>query len=259
MVESNGRGTLSILVLWETGHELVLVKPSGMATELTRDPKRVSLLARVQDVYPRARLPHRLDRVTRGLVVVAKTDKAIAWHSARIREGAWGKVYLARVRASADLSRLVGTHKLHLRKRGKRAEIVRSGGKRALTEILTWSPAPNRHDEAHVLVRLLTGRYHQIRATLAHLGAPLVDDWLYGTSPGQEAERFYLEHAALRFVPCGESMPRIVHWRDDPNREPMDADLHGRLNDLLTAWEAEGARPMGGSSAEERGDQSASA
>ena len=259
MVENSGRGSLSIPILWETEHELVLVKPSGMATELTSDPKGVSLLAQVQAVYPGARLPHRLDRVTRGLLVVARTDEAIAWHNAQIREGAWEKIYLARVRAPGDLRGLVGTHRLHLRKRGRRAEIVRSGGKRALTEILAWSPAPDAHDEAHVLVRLLTGRHHQIRATLAHLGAAVVDDWLYGTSSDRKTERFYMEHAALRFVPCGASGPRIAHWREDPDREPMDARLRGRLDELMQAWEAEGARTMGGPDAEERGDQGASA
>ncbi|MBU0595803.1 hypothetical protein KJ567_03865, partial [Candidatus Bipolaricaulota bacterium] len=215
------RDDLELSILWETPHELVLVKPAGMATELTSDPNGVSLISRIRTTFPDAKLPHRLDRVTRGLVVVARTDEAIVWHNQQIRRGEWEKTYLARVSAEANPDRLLGVHTLHLRTVRGRAEVVRSGGKQVVTEILAWAVAPDSESEAHVLIRLLTGRFHQIRATMAHLGAPLVDDWLYGTSPGREHERFYLEHAALRFRPHGAATASIVHWRGDPEREPI--------------------------------------
>jgi 23S rRNA-/tRNA-specific pseudouridylate synthase len=240
MTEHADQRTFEVPVLWQTEHEAVLAKPAGMATELTSDPKGVSLLSRVRVARPEAKLPHRLDRVTRGLVVVALTKEAIAWHNEQIRDGAWEKIYLARVRANVPLDPLQGTHTLHLKRAAGRAEVVRCGGKRASTEILAWAPTPDRAEEAHVLIRLLTGRYHQIRATLAHLGAPLVDDWLYGVSPGRARERFYLEHVALRFVPCGESAPRIAHWREDPDRESIAAPLRGVLDALLAEWEPRG-------------------
>ena len=249
MIDRSGFG---LPALWETKDEIVLVKPAGMATELTSDPKGVSLLSRVRAVHPGANLPHRLDRVTRGLVVVALTSDAIAWHNEQIREGLWEKIYLARVRAEANLDALVGTHKLHLKRVGGRAAIVRSGGKRALMEILSWAPAPGRSDEAHVLIRLHTGRYHQIRATMAHLGAPLVDDWRYASSPGRDRERFYLEHVALRFTPCGEGTSRGIHWREDPDRESIAPALRGALDGLLAEWAEDGVVVIGGSDAEKR-------
>jgi len=137
------RDRLGLPILHETAHELVAVKPAGMATELTSDPNGVSLISRVRTavrVGVTPRLPHRLDRVTRGLVVVALTDEAIAFHNAQIREGAWEKIYLARVATSdaASLDTLMGFHTLHLRRARGRAEVVRSGGKRAITELLAW-------------------------------------------------------------------------------------------------------------------------
>jgi len=249
------RTKLNLPVLLETAHEMAVVKPAGMATELSRDPKGTSLLSRVKAATPagsRPKLPHRLDRVSRGIVIVALTEEAIAYHGRQIQERAWDKIYLARCLAPADREPgdLLGQHKLHLRPQSGRARVVRSGGKQSLTEILDVAPVPNVDGEIHALVRLLTGRFHQIRATMAHLGAPLVDDWIYGTSPGRGKERFYLEHTALRFTPYESPTPCIVHWSGDPHRERLDPKLQTRLDEFLARWENEGATRIGGHHAE---------
>jgi len=227
-----------------------VVKPAGMATELSRDTKGTSLLSQVKTAAARShpKLPHRLDRVSRGIVIVALTKRSIAHHNQQILERAWDKIYLARCLAPAgrEPDDLLGQHKLHLRPQGGRARVVRSGGNQALTEILDVAPAPDIDGEIHVLVRLLTGRFHQIRATLAHLSAPLVDDWVYSTSPGRRKERFYLEHIALQFMPYESTAPCIVHWRDDPHRERIDTRIQTYLNGILTQWENEGATRIGG-------------
>jgi 23S rRNA pseudouridine1911/1915/1917 synthase len=242
---------LNLPILMETPHEMAVIKPSGMATELSRDPKGKSLLSRVKAAAPATyhpKLPHRLDRVSRGIVVLALDSESIAFHNAQIQDRAWDKIYLARCLApiEQDVDELIGKHKLHLRPQAGRARVVRSGGKQALSEILAIAPTPDRDGESHVLIRLLTGRFHQIRATMAHLGIPLVDDWLYGTSPGRDSERFYLEHTALQFLPFGSSTPCIVHWSEDPHRERIDPLLKACLDELLARWENEGAIRMGG-------------
>jgi 23S rRNA-/tRNA-specific pseudouridylate synthase len=240
------RGKLRLPILFESEHELVVVKPAGMATELTSDPNGVSLLSRVRTAVPDGvvpRLPHRLDRVTRGIVVVALSEDAIRFHNERLREGAWEKIYLARVGLlSTDRPEsLIGAHKLHLRTRGGRTHVVRSGGKRAITEVLAVAPAPDRDGEGHALLRLHTGRTHQIRAAMAHLGAPLVDDWLYDSTAKREGARFYLEHIALRFVPYEMRRPRVIHRRDDPDREAMAPTMRAALDRRLEEWEARDA------------------
>jgi 23S rRNA pseudouridine1911/1915/1917 synthase len=240
------RDCLGLPVLLDTPHELVLAKPSGMATELTSDPKCTSLLSRVRSAMPSGRtprLPHRLDRVTRGIVVVALTDEAIRFHNAQIREGGWTKLYLARVRYPREksLDDLVGLHRFHLRRRAGRAEVVRSGGKRAITEVIAVAGATDRDDEVHALLRLHTGRYHQIRVSMAALGTPLVDDWLYDPDAVRHGDRFYLEHIALRFMPFGAGGRRTIHRRDDPDRDPIDPALRTALDERLEAWEAEDA------------------
>ena len=107
----------------------------------------------------------------------------------------------------------------------------------AITEILALAPAPDRANEAHALLRLHTGRYHQIRATMAYLGAPLASDWLYGSPASSRSDRFYLEHIALRFTPYGEGRPQALHQREDPDREAIDPGLRTALDQHLKAWE----------------------
>ena len=240
------RERLGVPVLFESEHEIVVIKPAGMATELTSDPKGVSLCSRVRAAVPSdvtPKLPHRLDRVTRGIVVVALSNDAIRFHNEQLRAGAWEKIYLARLDASRseDVERLIGAHKVHLRARDGRSEVVRSGGKRAITEVLAVAPTPDRRDEVHVLLRLHTGRYHQIRTTMAHLGVPLVDDWLYGSVPRREGGRFYLEHAALRFASYGVTRPGAIHLREDPDREAIAPALRAALDRRLEEWEAQDA------------------
>lgn len=219
---------LGLFILAQTDGDLIVVKPAGTACALTSDPRGVSLVRRVAACAPpgaAVALPHRLDRVARGIVVVTLCAEAAAFHGERIRRGEWGKFYLARLPRPVG----EGEHRLHLRQVGMRAEVVRSGGRPARLEVLLCRPAPARPGEFHALIRLLTGRFHQIRATMAHLGAPLVGDALYGGPAGP----FFLEHTLLRHAEFPTGAPRVAHWREDPDREPVDPAIRARLDDLL--------------------------
>jgi len=103
------RMKLNLPILMETAHEMAVVKPSGMATELSRDPKGKSLLSRVKSAAPadyQPKLPHRLDRVSRGIVVVALSKEAIIHHNQQIQARAWDKIYLKRCLLEECASRI---------------------------------------------------------------------------------------------------------------------------------------------------------
>jgi len=258
MIERIGQSgkVASLPVLFRSEHELVVVKPAGVASELTSDPRGSSLVSRIQAHEARfenARLPHRLDRVTRGLIVIALTDEAIAHHNEKIRLGLWKKLYLACVHRpdSSRVDDLLGMHRLYLRTRGRQAHVVRSGGRPAWTEVLAAAPVPGRLDRLHLLIQLHTGRMHQIRVTLAHLGTPLVGDWLYGRD-GDDERDFYLEHTLLRFAPVDQDS-MAIHWQEDPDRPDLAPELWQRLDGIRMEWTREtmDGRPNG----EECGDQ----
>ena len=213
-------------VVHRTDRDAVIVKPAGLSCEAPsrggNAPETLLVQARALLGWPDAQLPHRLDRPTRGFVVIARDAAAVAAHNEAIREGRWTKRYIARISASGagrgtrDAAMLVGPHRAYLRREGKVARVVRSGGDPSSLSVDAVAPAPGRQGEWHALVTLGTGRYHQIRAMLASLGFPLAGDRDYGGAPGT----MYLEHASLRFPSLAGGEVTLAE-RHDPGREPV--------------------------------------
>jgi 23S rRNA-/tRNA-specific pseudouridylate synthase len=184
------------MLLQVTPHELVVFKPAGLPSEMPRDPRADSLVNRLRaGGFDSLRLVHRLDAPTSGVMIVARTLDAAAHYSGEIAARRWQKVYVAEVAAPVARARaLIGEHRAYLSTQGRKAIVVRSGGKPSFLTIATVAPVPDASGRSHVLVRLHTGRFHQIRVMLASLGAPLAGDEMYGGAP---SDRFYLEHVLL--------------------------------------------------------------
>lgn len=208
-------------VVHYSAHAVVAVKPAGLPCEMPRDAVADSLTGRLNRAgWGPLRLVHRLDAVACGLVLMARSREAAAFFSAEIEARRWLKLYVARVAVPIDsAASLTGPHKAYLKTSGARAEVVRAGGKPSFLEVLAAAPAADDAAHCHVVVQLHTGRFHQIRAMLAHAGAPLVGDALYGGPPG----RVYLEHAVLGAFAPGTSAWTVWEAPPHADREPWSA------------------------------------
>ncbi len=221
-------------VLWASPHERVVYKPAGVVSELTSDPLNRSILSQIRAEFPGARLPHRLDQVSSGILVAALTPESIKHHNLSIEDQSWKRLYIARVRKPDSPDELIGDHKSYLKRRRHRRgpdrmEVVQSGGQPSRLRVLAVEDAPLYPGQSHALIELQAGRFHQIRVMLSTRGFPLVGDQLYGGTGGV----VFLEHIRLRFRPFGAKAERSVFDENAPERESVSP----ALLECIAAWE----------------------
>ena len=136
---------------------------------------------------------NRLDKGTSGLLVIARHAHSQRLLSAQLHTGGFIREYLAVTEGVPKDAQ--GVIRAPIAKEGEGAKrCVRENGKPAVTHYRVEQTAGNR---ALVRLRLETGRTHQIRVHMAHIGCPLVGDYLYGQEEAQLPGRFALHSAFL--------------------------------------------------------------
>src|SRR5215467_3740550 len=144
---------------------------------------------------------HRLDKDTTGLMVVAKTDRAHASLTRQFadhgRTGAMRRGYLAFVWGTPDRPRGTVDKPLGRHPHARDKMAVRADGREAVThwqKLETFAGADGKAVASLLACELETGRTHQIRVHLAHIGHPLMGDSVYG--PGFKTKAAKLPKAA---------------------------------------------------------------
>ena len=170
---------------------LVVNKPSGLLCQPGLGAALAdSLITRLQQQWPQARLVHRLDRDTSGLLLVALTPELHRALSRLFAERRIEKRYVADVEGVPAASE--GVIELSIAKRQHRPPLygVDPGGKPCCTHWRLQHRAPGC---SRLELRPITGRSHQLRVHLQAIGHPILGDPLYG----QPADRLHLHAAAL--------------------------------------------------------------
>ncbi|NLF22733.1 MAG: RluA family pseudouridine synthase [Lentisphaerae bacterium] len=179
---------LPLDVVFEDADILVLDKPPGLVVHPAPGHEGGTLvnalLHHCDDLsgvggVERPGIVHRLDRDTSGLLVVAKHDAALNALAAQFQEGRVSKVYLAIVHGcpvppAGRIETTIGRHPVDR----KRMAVDPPRGKRAVSHYAVVEPLGAL---TLLQVRIETGRTHQIRVHLAHLGLPIVGDPVYGS------------------------------------------------------------------------------
>ena len=182
-------------VLFEDNHLLAVFKPAGWLTQPT--PKETESLEtwakdfikkrdeKPGNVYLHA--VHRLDKPVSGIVLFAKTSKALSRLNETLRGKKWEKIYFAEVEGELPDEEGVLENRLS---HGDHEAIEDPKGKLCR---LQYTKRQNG-----VEIKLETGRYHQIRAQLALAGCPIKGDVKYGGRPLAHGE-IKLSHVRLSF------------------------------------------------------------
>lgn len=197
-------------ILWQDEHLLLCNKPAGLTVHPCPSCPENTLVQRLLHHFPRLReqeglrpgVVHRLDKDTSGLLLVALDEPTRLRMSEAFARREVHKEYLALVQGvppqTGTCREPLGRHPTA---KVKMAVVPENrGGKAAHSDwrVLWSSP---RKDFSLVAVRIHTGRTHQIRVHMAHIGHPLLGDMVYGAGkPEKGLEGQCLHARTLKFI-----------------------------------------------------------
>lgn len=193
------RSDKEIEILYHDNHLLICEKPAPLLTQPDQTGREslISLLIKqLQKELDKEKIflhpIHRLDKLVSGIVLCARSSKALQRLQKQQREKKITKIYIAEV--EGKIIEEEGTLTNWLEHKKHKAEIS-DKGKRAS---LHWKVVERKEKSTLVEITLHTGRYHQIRAQCAAFSHPVVGDGKYGSR--YNYDRILLHHAKISFM-----------------------------------------------------------
>lgn len=209
-------------IIFEDYYLLAINKPGGLSSEsgkerhpsaehealmyFTQQLQKNSSSKRLKET-PYLRAVHRLDRVSSGVLVFAKTKQALSAMMLQFEQRSIEKIYRAVVEKQPPSPSGHLVNWILKDESGRKALISEKQVRDSQHCILDYITLPAEGGSTLLELHPKTGRFHQIRAQLAYLGCPIAGDVLYGGKPWKD-HQVKLHAQALRFThpKTGEAM-----------------------------------------------------
>ena len=237
---------IDIDCVYQDDHMLVVNKPAGLVVHPGAGNPDGTLLNALLHHYPdnraiaRAGIVHRLDKDTSGLMVVARTEKARLGLIDQLVDHSLYREYTAvcqgRIISGGTVDEPIGRDK-----QGRRKMTVNMLGKEAITH---YRVSDRYRHHSLLSVRLETGRTHQIRVHMAHLGFTLVGDPVYGRRLAIPGDCTNELETALRNFKRQALHATCIEYRHPESQELQrwQAPLPNDLEDLIVALNSDNER-----------------
>ena len=195
---------MTLNIMYEDEDILVISKKSGIVVHYANSHTGDTLVDGIINQFPdiknvgdpdRPGIVHRLDKETSGLIVIAKNNLSYKTLKQMFKDRKIKKEYIGIVTGSTPqkgrIDAPIGRHPL---KKIKRAVI--EGGKEALT---SYEKLMENQGLTLLLIKIQTGRMHQIRVHLSSIGHPIYGDTLYSSSRNFKPDRLFLHASRINF------------------------------------------------------------
>ena len=195
-------------VLYEDNHIIIVNKESGeiVQGDKTGDiPLSETVKAYIKEKYAKPGevflgVVHRLDRPVSGLVVFARTSKALARLNDMFRNNEVHKTYWALCCGKPSPESALLTDWMTRNEKLNKSFIAKGPGGEAKEAKLRYKFLKSTERYHLIEVELLTGRHHQIRCQLSHIGCPIKGDLKYGAPRSNPDGGISLHARSIRFV-----------------------------------------------------------
>ena len=166
-------------IIAETDHWIALNKPSGLLSIPDRKQSEPSLKDWLNEKYGKVWIVHRLDKFTSGLIVFAKDEETHKLLSKQFEDRAVEKFYLGLV--NGIMMNKAGTVDAPIMEHSvkKGTYVINTKGKASLTD---YKVLEEHGQYSWLQFQIHTGRTHQIRVHMKHIGHPIVCDDAYGSA-----------------------------------------------------------------------------
>jgi len=219
-------------IIYEDERFLLLNKPAGWAVH-GGSGINLGVVETLRQVIPHGQqieLAHRLDRDTSGCLLLAKKRSALKMIQQELRSQTWNKEYITLLKGKWEGGTQIVDAPLqkNVLRSGERIVTVNVDGKQARSE---FTPLEVGENWSLVLVKLITGRTHQIRVHSAHIGHPVAGDERYGDKAfNQWCKAHGLQRMFLHAYKVKIALPELD--MEIKHSAPLDANLKTFLKNI---------------------------